>query len=64
MDDNNLFGLITKFSCNDDDVDVDEMWNWSERLEIQRRYLSLLMYLLRSPFYDQYTKQRLLRLIS
>ena len=64
--DKNLFGLI---NCNDDkdngvDMDVDHIWNWSERLEIQRRYLSLLMYLLRSPFYDQYTKQRLLRLIS
>lgn len=61
--DNNLFGLIMKFN-NGSSNDVDEMWNWSERLEIQRRHLLLLMYLLRGPFYDQYTKQRLLRLIS
>lgn len=57
----NLLALVHKANVNDA---LEEMWNWSERLEIQKRYLSLLMYLLRSPFYDRYTKQRLLRLLS
>uniref|UniRef100_A0A0B6ZD29 Peroxisomal membrane protein PEX16 n=1 Tax=Arion vulgaris TaxID=1028688 RepID=A0A0B6ZD29_9EUPU len=34
--------------------------NKLERLELRRRALMLAMYLLRSPFYDRHTKQRLL----
>ena len=62
----NLLNLIAhpKGSRDDPNDPVDEVWNWSEQIEIQRRYLSLFMYLLRSPFYDRYTKERLLRLLS
>ncbi|KAJ6219194.1 hypothetical protein RDWZM_005006 [Blomia tropicalis] len=62
----NLYNLVIKPSeSKDDSIDpVDEVWNWSEQLEIQRRYLSLFMYLLRSPFYDKFTKERILRLLS
>ncbi|GIX86647.1 peroxisomal membrane protein PEX16, partial [Caerostris extrusa] len=34
--------------------------NKGEKQEINRRALSLLLYLLRSPFYDQYSKQRIM----
>lgn len=61
-DSTNLLGIV--FSPTKTDEDVDEIWNWSERIELQKRYISLFMYLLRSPFYDQYTKQRLIRLLS
>lgn len=68
---NSVLNLITRHStaagsgAADDPSDpVDDVWNWSEQAEIQRRYMSLFMYLLRSPFYDQYTKERLLRLLS
>lgn len=63
----NVLNVIMRPSrgSSDDPLDpVDEVWNWSETAEIQRRYLSLFMYLLRSPFYDKYTKERLLRLLS
>ena len=62
----NVLNLIIRPSCSADDPSdpVDEVWNWSEQSEIRRRYLSLFMYLLRSPFYDKYTKERLLRLLS
>lgn len=30
-----------------------------ERVELSRRTIALLLYLLRSPFYDRYTKERL-----
>lgn len=30
-----------------------------QQLQISRRYFSLLLYLLKSPFYDKYTKERL-----
>ena len=63
----NLLNLIAyrPTSSRDDPTDpVDQVWNWSEQNEIERRYFSLFMYLLRSPFYDQYTKERLLRLLS
>lgn len=51
------------FSLNGKDQ-ADQCWNWSEELEIQKRYISLLMYLLRSPFYDRFTKEKLLKVLS
>jgi peroxin-16 len=34
--------------------------NVEEREEMKRRTLMMLMYLLRSPFYDRYSKEKLL----
>lgn len=63
--DNLLNFMVRPTRSADDPSDpVDDVWNWSEQIEIQRRYMSLFMYLLRSPFYDQYTKERVLRLLS
>ena len=69
MSESNVLNAImrsgSKTNKNDpQQVPVDEIWNWSEQLEIYNRYISLLMYLLRSPFYDQHLKQRLLRILS
>lgn len=37
-----------------------KLWNVSERIELGQRSFALILYLLRSPFYDKYTKQRIL----
>ncbi|KAI7688992.1 Peroxisomal membrane protein PEX16 [Sarcoptes scabiei] len=42
---------------------VETSWNHKERLEISRRTFKLLFYLLRSPFYDLYTKRYLLAIL-
>lgn len=36
----------------------------AQRLELSRRHIQLLMYLVRSPFYDGYTKERIRALIA
>jgi len=38
----------------------DKLWNINERMELGQRSMMLLLYLLRSPFYDRFTKERLL----
>lgn len=40
--------------------DGDQPFNMNERLELGQRASSLLLYLLRSPFFDEYTKQKAL----
>lgn len=40
-----------------------KLWNINERLELSQRSFALLLYLLRSPFYDNYTKQRILSIM-
>lgn len=42
----------------------DKIWNMKESIELGQRSFALLLYLLRSPFYDRYTKERILRLLS
>ena len=42
----------------------DKIWNLKERVELGQRSFALLLYLLRSPFYDRYTKERILRILS
>ncbi|XP_054154210.1 peroxisomal membrane protein PEX16-like [Oppia nitens] len=37
-----------------------KMWNLNERIELTQRSFSLLLYLMRSPFYDNHTKERIL----
>lgn len=64
LDRNNIFRVVDLLASQNKHDDIDDIWNWSEKIEIQRRYLSLFMYLLRSPFYDQHTKQRLIRILS
>ncbi|XP_064634799.1 peroxisomal membrane protein PEX16-like [Lineus longissimus] len=47
--------------------DTTEKLNKKERVEMRRRMLLMLLYLLRSPFYDRFSKQKiiiLLRLLS
>ena len=39
-------------------------WRSKEKSEIVRRRVSLLLYLLRAPFYDRYTKSILVKLLS
>ncbi|XP_055948784.1 peroxisomal membrane protein PEX16-like [Argiope bruennichi] len=39
-------------------------FNKKEKQEINRRALSLLLYLLRSPFYDQYSKTRIINMLQ
>lgn len=41
----------------------DKVWNLTENIELGQRSFALLLYLLRSPFYDRYTKERILRLL-
>lgn len=36
----------------------------TQKSEISRRHLSMLLYLLRSPFYDKYSKERILNLLE
>ena len=36
-------------------------WNVMERIELGQRSFALLLYLLRSPFYDRYTKEKILK---
>ncbi|KAI1297318.1 Peroxisomal membrane protein PEX16 [Halotydeus destructor] len=43
---------------------VDKVWNHNESVELGQRSFALLLYLLRSPFYDVYTKDRILRTLS
>lgn len=40
------------------------MLNCSERLELGQRTVSLFLYLMRSPFYDDYTKMKVLKAIK
>ena len=40
-----------------------KLWNFNERIELSKRSFALLLYLLRSPFYDNYTKQRILSIM-
>lgn len=42
----------------------DKIWNLKERVELGQRSFALLLYLLRSPFYDRYTKERILQVLS
>ena len=42
----------------------DKAWNMNESIELGQRSFSLLLYILRSPLYDQYTKQKILRMLS
>ncbi|GFU00318.1 peroxisomal membrane protein PEX16 [Nephila pilipes] len=39
-------------------------FNKAEKLEINRRALSLFLYLLRSPFYNRYSKQRIINILQ
>lgn len=41
----------------------DKIWNLAESIELGQRSFALLLYLLRSPFYDRYTKERILRFL-
>jgi len=41
-----------------------EVMNPPEKAELKRRGFMILMYMLRSPFYDRHTKQRLLQILS
>lgn len=43
---------------------ADKMWTLNESVELGQRSFALLLYLLRSPFYDRYTKERILRILS
>lgn len=42
----------------------DKIWNLKERIELGQRSFALILYLLRSPFFDRYTKERILRILS
>lgn len=64
LDENNILQVIDLSTNKSKNDNIDDIWNWSEKIEIQRRYLSLFMYLLRSPFYDRHTKQRLIRILT
>ncbi|KFM82633.1 hypothetical protein X975_00851, partial [Stegodyphus mimosarum] len=39
-------------------------FNQAEKFEINRRALSLILYLLRSPFYDKYSKYRIIAFLK
>ena len=41
-----------------------KLWNFNERIELNQRSFAFLLYLLRSPFYDNYTKERVLSILS
>ncbi len=38
-------------------------WNINERIELGHRSFALLLFLLRSPFYDKYTKEKILSIL-
>lgn len=42
----------------------DKMWNMSESIELGQRSFALLLYILRSPLYDRYTKEKIVRILS
>lgn len=42
----------------------DKMWNMSESIELGQRSFALLLYVLRSPLYDRYTKEKIIRILS
>lgn len=42
----------------------DKMWNMSESIELGQRSFALLLYILRSPLYDRYTKEKIIRILS
>lgn len=42
----------------------DKIWTLSESIELGQRSFALLLYILRSPFYDRYTKERILKTLS
>jgi peroxin-16 len=42
----------------------DKMWNMNESIELGQRSFALLLYVLRSPLYDRYTKEKILRILS
>jgi peroxin-16 len=42
----------------------DKIWNLKERIELGQRSFALILYLLRSPFYDRYTKEKILTVLS
>ena len=42
----------------------DKMWNMKESIELGQRSFALLVYLLRSPLYDRYTKERVTRILA
>jgi len=42
----------------------EKVWTLNESVELGQRSFALLLYLLRSPFYDRYTKERILRILS
>lgn len=48
----------------DSDRQIAYQFNLNERMELGQRASSLLLYLLRSPFFDQYTKERALEGLS
>lgn len=43
---------------------ADKMWTLNESVELGQRSFGLVLYLLRSPFYDRFTKEKILRLLS
>lgn len=40
-----------------------KQWNVNERIELGQRSFAILLYLLRSPFYDRFTKEKVLNIL-